>query len=326
MLAHVDRKRYEEDKEKWQPVADAETAAKLKKSKLDADAEAEGEAEGDGEGEDESPHSHSHSHSRSQAHLTPHASPLAPAPSRRALSAYSAWAQQERTSMLARNPSRGKSELNQILRNRWKAMPAHEKAVCFALHSAIQLLLWRGEREREKRKEKYILVFLVVILIMSMCTCVLCGSCGRVHVSCLCVCAYVWTCLSVPQLSQDASERDRLHLLEPSVPAPAPAPAPRSLSGDGYGSSLLSAPPAPAFRSRQFHAASAVALWEPEEVGRFIGSLGLTEHRDKFVRSGITGEKFVKLTSPELRDNFLVSNIGDRKKILKSITSLIKLA
>ncbi len=77
-------------------------------------------------------------------------------------------------------------------------------------------------------------------------------------------------------------------------------------------------------RPRKYQASSEVMSWTSEEIGRFIASLGLAEHKDKFVRSGISGDKFVKLSSPELRDNFLIANIGDRKKIIKGIANLLK--
>lgn len=77
-------------------------------------------------------------------------------------------------------------------------------------------------------------------------------------------------------------------------------------------------------RPRKYQASNEVLSWNSLEIGRFIASLGLQEHKDKFVRSNITGEQFVKLTSPQLRDNFQIANIGDRKKIIKGIANLLK--
>jgi len=77
-------------------------------------------------------------------------------------------------------------------------------------------------------------------------------------------------------------------------------------------------------RPRKYQASAEVLAWNSHEIGRFIASLGLQEHKDKFVRSGITGDQFVKLSSPQLRDNFYINNIGDRKKIIKGIQNLLK--
>jgi len=77
-------------------------------------------------------------------------------------------------------------------------------------------------------------------------------------------------------------------------------------------------------RPRKYQASAEVLAWNSHEIGRFIASLGLQEHKDKFVRSGITGDQFVKLSSPQLRDNFFINNIGDRKKIIKGIQNLLK--
>lgn len=92
----------------------------------------------------------------------------------------------------------------------------------------------------------------------------------------------------------------------------------------------IPAPPAPMppnksrGRPRKYEASAEVLNWNSHEVARFIASLGLAEHRESFLMSGITGAEFIKLTSPQLRDNFHIANIGDRKKIIKGIQNLIK--
>ena len=79
--------------------------------------------------------------------------------------------------------------------------------------------------------------------------------------------------------------------------------------------------PSPQIRARK--AVDNVHEWTAQDVARFMASLGFEEHRDRFLASGISGSDFVKLNSVQLRDQFGIQNIGDRKKILKSITKLV---
>jgi len=94
---------------------------------------------------------------------------------------------------------------------------------------------------------------------------------------------------------------------------PQPPPPPSDAGGDEVGKK----------RKRKSQPSTEVLSWTAQDIGRFVASLGLPEHKDKFVRSGITGETFLKLTSPMLRDNYQIANIGDRKKIIKGISDLV---